>query len=119
EHAAKLRLVGHILAVGSANPEIEIIGVFGACERQVARPARRFIMKISKERRQSIAGGLRDMATAAIAFGRVVEQAKAPHFTLAEARLSFQPVVILAGVGVKARLLNLVAGDCNHRFSYE
>jgi hypothetical protein len=55
------------------------------------------------------------MAAAAIGFVRVVEQAKAPHFALAEARLSFQPLVILAGVGVKARLLDLVAAGRNHR----
>ena len=37
EHAAKLRLVGNVLANGSANPEIEIVGVLGVGECEVTR----------------------------------------------------------------------------------
>ena len=59
EHAAELRLVGNVLANGSANPEIEIVGILGVRERDIARRAQRFILSVGKQRRPSVAAGLR------------------------------------------------------------
>jgi hypothetical protein len=73
EHAAKLRLVGNVLANGSANPEIEIIGVPGIGELQIAWRSEGFILGVGEERRETIARGLRIMAAGAVGFFLVVE----------------------------------------------
>ena len=55
------------------------------------------------------------MAAGAVGFLRIVEQAKTAHFGLAQAGFTLQPVIVLAGVGVEARLLDLIAPDREQR----
>ena len=119
EHAAKLRLVGKVGANRSTNPEIEILRVLVFAKRCVAWPTQGFILEIGKERRQSIASRLRNMAAAAIGFVWIIEQTIAAHFAVAEARLALEPIIELARVRVKARLLDLIAGDGEHRLGYQ
>jgi hypothetical protein len=55
------------------------------------------------------------MAAAAIRLVRLVEQLQAAQFALAEPRFALQPVVELAGVGMEARLFELITRDGEHR----
>src|SRR5262249_7490917 len=115
EHAAILRLVFDVGANGSTYPEIEILRLPGVCERRIAWSTQGFILEIGKDRRPAIARGFGRRPAAAIGFVRIVEQSIAAHFGFAEARLALKPMVILARVGVKARLLDLIAADGEHR----
>src|SRR5579871_6952380 len=71
---------------------------------------------IGEERRQAVAARLVQMAAGAIGLLRVIEQSIAAHLGIAQARLALEPVIELAGVGVEARLLDLIAPDREHRF---
>ena len=71
---------------------------------------------IGEEGRLAVGGGLVEMAGAAVAFGGVVEEGITAHFGLGHARVAFEPGIVLAGVGVEAGILELVAGDGEHGF---
>ena len=58
EHAAELRLVGDVLANGTANSEIEIVGILGVDERDITRRTQRFILRVGEERRARSKSGL-------------------------------------------------------------
>ena len=55
------------------------------------------------------------MAAGAVGFFLIVEQTIAPHFAVAETRFAFEPIIELAGIGVEARLLDLIAADRERR----
>src|SRR5271168_711501 len=115
EHAAELRLVGDVLANGTANAEIEIGWILGIDEREIARRTQRFILRVGEHWWPSVRARLGSMAAGAIGFLGIVEQAKAAQFSFAQARFTLQPVIILAGIGMEARLLNLIAPDREQR----
>src|SRR6202000_3546637 len=72
EHAAKLRLVGDVLANGPANPEIEIVGVLDVAECEVTRRGQGFILSVGERRRVSVLAWLGGMAGRAHGFWRVL-----------------------------------------------